>query len=215
VSDDLGQHLRLLGDELRALGTLGLQYSSDKPHDRDRYEHTLDIAAELFAIADERPAAEIRKTVFQEISHIAPVAVGDAAVFDDDGRILLIRRADDGLWAMPGGAFEVGETAAEGAMRETREEAGVDVEALDLIGVYDSRLTGTPYPLQLYMFVFHCKYLGDRPEGPSTPHEVLDVRWFSIDEPLPPLSAGHERRIPDAIAFHRHPGKAWFDRPEV
>jgi 8-oxo-dGTP pyrophosphatase MutT (NUDIX family) len=205
--------MRQLGDELRALATIGLLWSGDSHHDRDRYEHALDIAAELFALADTRSAAEIRKTVFKEITHIAPVAVGDAAVFDDDGRILLIQRSDNGLWAMPGGAFDVGETPAEGAVRETEEEAGVDVEVLDLIGVYDSRLVGTPSPLQLYMFVFHCRYVGDRPGGATTPKEVLDVQWFSTDEELPPLSPGHDRRVADAIRFHRSPGRAVFDKP--
>jgi ADP-ribose pyrophosphatase YjhB (NUDIX family) len=58
---------------------------------------------------------------------------------------------------MPGGGVEVGETAAQAAVRETREEAGLVVEVIDLVGVYDSRFCETRSSLQLYQFVFLCQ----------------------------------------------------------
>ena len=51
------------------------------------------------------------------LAQFTPFAVADAAIINDDDRLLLIRRADNGLWAMPGGGLDVGETAAEGAAR--------------------------------------------------------------------------------------------------
>ncbi len=51
------------------------------------------------------------------LAHVTPFAVADAAIINDDDRLLLSRRADNGLWAMPGGGLDVGETAAEGAAR--------------------------------------------------------------------------------------------------
>jgi ADP-ribose pyrophosphatase YjhB (NUDIX family) len=59
-------------------------------------------------------------------------------VTDADGRVLLVHRRDNGLWALPGGAQEIGEYVAETAVRETREESGVDVEVAGLIGVYSN-----------------------------------------------------------------------------
>nr|WP_042195454.1 NUDIX domain-containing protein [Kibdelosporangium sp. MJ126-NF4]CEL22020.1 NUDIX hydrolase [Kibdelosporangium sp. MJ126-NF4]CTQ92800.1 NUDIX hydrolase [Kibdelosporangium sp. MJ126-NF4] len=59
-----------------------------------------------------------------------------AFVLDDDGRLLMIRRTDNDLYAIPGGAQEVGETISAAAVRETKEETGIDIEVTGLIGVY-------------------------------------------------------------------------------
>jgi ADP-ribose pyrophosphatase YjhB (NUDIX family) len=76
-----------------------------------------------------------------------PLLSVDAAVFDESGRLVLIQRADNGAWAMPGGAAEVGETPAEAVAREVREETGLEVRAVQLLGIYDSRLAGRDPPL--------------------------------------------------------------------
>ncbi|MFJ3907898.1 NUDIX hydrolase [Streptomyces vinaceus] len=56
--------------------------------------------------------------------------------FDADGRILLIHRSDNDLWALPGGAVDTGESVADAAVRETREETGFEVEVTGLVGLY-------------------------------------------------------------------------------
>lgn len=65
---------------------------------------------------------------------IVPAAT--AFVQDDAGRVLMIRRTDNDLWAIPGGGQDVGETIAQTAVRETREETGIDVEVTGLVGIY-------------------------------------------------------------------------------
>lgn len=136
---------------------------------------------------------------------------GDAAIVDESKRILLVRRADDGLWATPGGAFEMGETAAEGVAREALEESGIEVEVVDLIGVYDSRFCETQSSLQLYQFVFLCRPVS---EGTATtPHEVLEIGWFDAHT-LPPLSPGHTVRVLDVFRF-LDDGRPFFDGPRV
>jgi len=97
---------------------------------------------------------------------------------------------------MPGGAFEVGETPAEGACREAWEETGIAVEPVALSGVYDSRLCGSRSTYHLYQFVFLCRPR-DPESRPTLSNETLDVGWFT-DGTLPPLSPGHERRLNDA-----------------
>src|SRR5467141_3189056 len=57
-------------------------------------------------------------------------------VTDDQNRVLLIRRTDNGLWALPGGAQDFGEYIAETAVRETKEESGIDIEVTGLVGIY-------------------------------------------------------------------------------
>ena len=206
----LAEDIRQLGDQLRAISAIGLRYTADDPYNSERYRHITHIAAELFALADERGAEEIERTLFRELTHVAPVPCVDAAVIDDEGRILLIQRADDSLWAMPGGLCDMGETPAETARRETAEEAGFDVLPVALAGIYDSRFCETRSSLQLYQFVFLCRPIAPSAEGATTPHEVLDLGWFTPDE-LPPLSAGHTVRVPHALTAWKTQAPTYFD----
>lgn len=59
-----------------------------------------------------------------------------AIVRNKDGQVLMIERTDNGLWAVPGGAQDIGETVVEAVVREVREETGVDVEVIGLSGIY-------------------------------------------------------------------------------
>lgn len=183
---------------LLSMARRGQRFSPD-PHDQANYARLWQIGLEMRAEADQ-VAVDVAEEVYgQVVSLVGPLPVADAAVFNAQGQILLIQRADDGLWAMPGGALDVGETAAEGACREAWEETGLRVRATALVGVYDSRFCGTRSTWQLYHFVFVCALVSGEPH-PS--HETLDARWFNPDD-LPPLSPGHPRRVADAVAFYR------------
>src|SRR5262249_17837795 len=59
-----------------------------------------------------------------------------ALVVDDSGRVLMQRRGDSGNWSLPGGIMEVGETLGDCAVRETKEETGLDIEITGLLGIY-------------------------------------------------------------------------------
>ncbi len=63
-----------------------------------------------------------------------------AVVLDDTGRVLMIQRTDNDLWAIPGGAQDVGETTTAAAVREVREETGLDIEITGLVGIYSDPL---------------------------------------------------------------------------
>src|SRR5215475_5051588 len=69
-----------------------------------------------------------------EPNSLVPAVV--ALVAREDGAVLLIRRTDNGSWALPGGAVEMNESVAEAAVRETFEETGIQVEVTGLLGVY-------------------------------------------------------------------------------
>ena len=142
-----------------------------------------------------------------------PLAVGDAAIIDHEGHILLIQRADNGKWALPGGAMEVGETPAEGAVREALEETGVHCRPVALVGVFDSRLCGSTARHHLYSTMFLCEPVPGTAQGePTHAHEVLDVRWFAEDELPHDLDPGHGSRIPEAYRVWRGNTAAFFDR---
>jgi len=110
-----------------------------------------------------------------------------------EGKILLTQREDFETWILPSGGVEDGESLAQAASRETKEETGLDVELTRLVGVY-SRL-GSWW--NGYMVLFAAKPVG----GEIKPQagETIAVKWFVFDELPDPLSLGHQRRIQDAI----------------
>jgi ADP-ribose pyrophosphatase YjhB (NUDIX family) len=102
-----------------------------------------------------------------------------AIVADHAGRILLLRRSDNGRWALPGGAMEVGESIAEAIAREVQEETGLDVEPERIVGVYTD--PGHVFAFddgevrQQFSICFTCRLVGGKIR-PST--ESTDVRFF-------------------------------------
>ena len=181
----------LVADELRSIADLGLHYA-DNDYDRERYRRVLSLSAGLVAAIERRPADEVMEEYGGSLVHATPYVTADAAVFRD-GRILLIRREDNGLWAMPGGVTEVGETWARSVERELHEEAGVEGTATRLLGVFDSRLWGSQVKSHFYGSV----WLVELHEGqtPIAGPETTGVGFFPEDD-LPDLSPGHRRRVP-------------------
>ncbi len=206
------QQLAIWADQLRGIAALGLRYAQDV-YAQDRYRQVQQIARDMLALATDTPVETLEPLLAPVLTHATPFAVGDAAIIDDQGRLLLIQRADNQLWALPGGAFDIGETPAEGAVREALEETGVHCEAVALAGVFDSRFCGTPSRHHLYQFTFLCKPL-DKPAGepPSHSHEVLDKHWFAEHELPANIDPGHVTRIPLVFRFWRGEIPAYFDR---
>jgi len=96
-------------------------------------------------------------------------------------------------WEIPGGAGEVGESAADAAVREVREETGLEVTAERMTGVYYEPAT------RCHHFVFACRSLGTREPLPSSP-EITEVRWCAVLDLPRPISDFTVRRINDALA---------------
>ena len=116
----LAEKLILWAEKLRDVSALGLRFATNI-YDREHFKAVQDIAMAMHALATDTPPVEMEPLRAPIFSRPMPFPVGDAAVIDDEGRILLIRRADNGLWAMPGGALEVGETPTDGVLREAFE----------------------------------------------------------------------------------------------
>jgi ADP-ribose pyrophosphatase YjhB (NUDIX family) len=112
----------------------------------------------------------------------------------EDGKVLLTKREDFEVWCLPGGGVEDGESLAEGAMREAREETGLDVELTRLVGVY-SRLGGGMRDVHAVLYT--AKPVGG--ELKTQPHETIAVAYFPFDQLPEELLFGHKRRIQDAI----------------
>jgi 8-oxo-dGTP pyrophosphatase MutT (NUDIX family) len=175
-----------IADELRAIANYGLMYVQND-YDRDRYERIEALSAKLLGLLeskDEQEMLESFKTVkhskiargFQgNLNHISPWN-GANAVIIQDHKILLGKRADNGLWDTFGGLVEVGETLAEAAVREAKEETGIEVKPIKFMAVFDSRLWGTVPVAQLYHVHFLCGWVSGTP---TTSNEVTEIAWFS------------------------------------
>ena len=123
---------------------------------------------------------------------MAGLAVNVAVIHEN--KILLTQRDDFETWILPSGGVEDGESIAQAAIRETKEETGLDVELIRLVGVYSRISNISP----VHAIVFTAKPVGG--EIKCQEGETIAVEWFAFDELPSPLSAGHKRRIEDAIS---------------
>ncbi len=130
---------------------------------------------------------------------VTPFVGCDVFVTDEVGRVLLIRRQDNGLWALPGGCQDLGETPAECACRECLEETGLTVRLVRLLGVFSSaRYEYVHNPWKDNEFT-HLLFQAEVIAGePRLSPETTDVAYFSRDE-LPSLSDGHAPRLEHAF----------------
>lgn len=123
---------------------------------------------------------------------MAGLAVNVAVMHED--KILLTQREDFETWILPSGGVEDGESLAQAAIRETKEETGLDVELTRLVGVYFRLSNMSP----VHAVLFSAKPIGG--EIKCQEGETIAVEWFSFDSIPSPLSAGHKRRIENAIS---------------
>jgi 8-oxo-dGTP diphosphatase len=112
----------------------------------------------------------------------------------ENGKILLTKREDFEVWCLPGGSVEEGESLAEGAVREAKEETGLDVQLTRLVGVY-SRLGGGMHDVHAVLYA--ARPIGGKLQ--TQPNETIEVAYFPFDQLPNEMLFGHKKRIMDAI----------------
>ncbi len=104
---------------------------------------------------------------------------------DGDGRVLLIHRSDNDLWALPGGGVDAGESVADAAVRETREETGFDVEVTGLVGLYTNPRHVMAYDdgevRQQFSICFSARIVGGERRTSSESKEVAFLAPDDLD----------------------------------
>jgi len=140
-----------------------------------------------------------RESVSDGYEGYVTTAVGcGAIVFNSKDEILMLKRTN-GRWFYPGGFCDVGVSPAENVAREVREETGLIVTPIRLIGVTDSLKLGSP-ARHLYSLLFYCRLEG----GEIRPHplEALEVGFFPLDQIPEPLHRASRQWITLAREFH-------------
>lgn len=149
------------------------------------------------------------KTVRKDYSHeaIMPDATSmrpaASVAIVNDNRILMLQRVDNGKWTLPGGTMELDESLVGCASREVREECGLDVEILDIIGTYSDPNIRIEYSdgevRREFTIVYYGKARGDKV---VIDEESSSFKWVSLIEVLDlPMASSQRRRIEDVLAF--------------
>ena len=197
TSADFTRDLVRWSETLAGIARTGMGFTQNL-YERERYEEVLHVAADIKAAADE--ALEVRREQDHFVQEwmesvgegipgyvTAKVAIG-AIVGNDEGEILLMQRADSGIWLYPTGWADVGYSASEVAVKEVLEETGIECEPMQLLGVVDGQRMGFSR-FGMYMLLFHCRATGGTLQG--HPLETSGLGWFAADA-LPSATAGIE-----------------------
>lgn len=120
-------------------------------------------------------------------------------VVNDEGKVLVIRRRDNGHWEPPGGVLEMSETFEEGVCREIFEETGISAQVERLTGVYKNMKRG------IVALVYRCVPL-DEPS--SVTDEAAEVRWMSLEEIRDSMMPAYVVRVTDAFEVTHVPTRA-------
>ncbi len=180
----------------------GLAYSRSE-YESMRYRRLLEIAAEMVR-SQTGVATDKLVESFSAQPGYATVKVDVRGAVVKESMILLVRERVDNRWSMPGGWADVGEHPSEMVSREVREESGLIVRPVKLIGLYDSdRAEVHPSFYHTYKIIFLCEILGGELE---TGDETTDAGFFSFDD-LPPLSGYRttKRHLVDIMSHIRNP----------
>lgn len=209
------QDLLRWSEALAGIARTGLGFTENQ-YERERFEEVLAVAADMRSAAgSEYEVADLIEGWMKSVGtgvagyQTPKVAVG-AVVGNDRNEMLLIQRADSGIWLYPTGWADIGYSASEVAEKEVHEETGIECEVVRLIGVFDGMRRGfTNIPL--YSLVFHCRATG----GELNPHplETTGAGWFTRDA-LPERTAGVEQWADLAFAAIRGEDvDVHYDRP--
>ena len=189
-------------EDLRAIARDGLHFASDF-YDRERYGKLMNLTTQAYASLLGAPAESVAARLLADVAPVTPKVGADAAIFNERDEILLMERTDGRGWCMPCGWLALNESTAQAAVREAREETGLEVEIEQLVGVFARQASADQGLHSMVVAVYLCRVLG----GELTlSHEGLDLRYWPLDQ-APTLLPNHKRYAEAAL-------RAWQARKQ-
>ncbi|MCI9556718.1 MAG: NUDIX hydrolase [Lawsonibacter sp.] len=189
--------------ELQALAQAGLFYCKD-PYELERCQRIREISAEMLARQTDLPVEKVRDLFCNETGYQTPKLDTRAAIFQKD-RVLLVQE-NTGRWSLPGGWVDVDLSIGENAVKEVREEAGLEVTADLVIAIHDRKKHNRPvYPYNVCKVFVLCSLIG----GSFQPNiETLDSGYFPLSG-LPPLAEEKNTREQIELCFQASRAEHW------
>ncbi len=189
--------------ELQSLAQAGLYYGHDI-YDKERYQRIREISAEMMLLRADVPAEKISGLFCGDTGYQTPKVDTRAAIIQD-GKILLV--CEKGKWSVPGGWCEFNMSPADNAVKETKEEAGLDVAISKIIAVQDrDKHNLPPYAYGVVKIFYLCEVLGG---SFSDNTETSESRYFSFEE-LPPLAEEKCSKEQIRMCFDAYQSKDWI-----
>ncbi|HPF52607.1 MAG TPA: NUDIX hydrolase N-terminal domain-containing protein [Draconibacterium sp.] len=186
---------------LHSLAEIGLEYS-EIDYDRERYQEIKDLSLEMLERLTKVPVEQIVPVIEERNGYRTPKVDVRAVVFNEEGKILLIREMVDNCWALPGGWSDISYSPSEVAEKECEEEAGLKVKAKRLLAVMDKQKQGMPPQFEyIYKLYILCEKISDA-ISPGT--ETTGVGWFNENE-FPELSLPrvNEKQLKMMFEYYR------------
>lgn len=170
--------ITLLLSQLQGIAQSGLQYGKDV-YDLERYQQLLELTEVLTGELTDLPAEKIHQWTTSDTGYATPKVDIRALVFHE-GKLLLVQEKKDGRWALPGGWGDIGYSPFEVAEKEVWEEAGIKVQAQQLVAVRDMAKHDYPYSLAyIYKFFIAAQWSsGDLAGGVET----AAAKFFDLAE---------------------------------
>ncbi len=193
------------GRNLLAISQNGLTFTKD-PFDRERFEEVEKLAKEMLSVQTDTPLERLNGMFSGEKGYATPKVDVRGGVFRD-GKILLVREISDGLWTLPGGWSDVGDSPGASVEKEVLEESGFIVTARKLVAVYDrNKHPHPPMFFHVYKLFFICDIIGGAPRASIE----TDAVAFYAENELPELSTPRvtEEQIHTLFKHYRLPDLA-------
>lgn len=187
-------------EQVLATAQAGLTYSQD-PFDIARFEALRAATAALIASQSDLKPDAIASWIALDEGYPTPKLDVRALILDDAGRLLLVQEHSDGLWTLPGGWCDIGDSPAGAVVREVVEETGLECRAVQLLALFDKHKH--PHPPQLphaHKAFFLCEVTGGQLLGETD--ETQDAAYFPMDA-LPALSL-HRVVATQLQSLHAH-----------
>lgn len=192
--------------ELQAIAQNGLTFVRDV-YDKERYLRLREISAEMMAHVTDTPIEKVRELFCYERGYQTP-KIDVRAAMVEDGKILLVQE-NSGKWSIPGGWCDINLSVKENAVKEAREEAGLDIEVGRVVALQDRSKHNFPPQLSSICKVFVlCKVLGGSFQANS---ETLASGWFSPDA-LPEMDNGKTTAEQVALCIEASRAEYWETR---